>query len=345
MSQSRPSTSSLYHSTMRANLAGGCVWICGWCLLFFFDQKLDLANLGMLLILMSALASTSFAWSVSVLSTLVSILAFDWFFIPPRYNFTIDFHQHSFMLLVMLCINLLIIMTVSARRIQAERASRHASETEFLRCWSDRLHAASSPYELTADLQHLLAEITGCELTLLISKGEIPTQDDPSLMLQLGSAGIEQRHALWYCMHNSQQLGRGTGYYEIFFDVYLPLRANGQAKGAALIKNFAVHELATRIHLQAICDQFGQALESYHVRQQETQSRERIQAQILRNNLLAAISHDYRTPLATITSGRQVYCNNLTSSTSVNRRIFYCAFWMKLCVLMELPQISFSWHV
>ena len=302
MSQSRLSVFSPDPSVARANFAGAGIWICGWCLLFFFDQKLDLANLGMLLILISALTSICFVWQVSALSMLISVAAFDWFFVPPRYTFAIDFHQHSLMLLVMLCVNLLIITTVSARRIQAQHAARHANETDFLRRWSDRLQAANSPYELDADLQQVLAEITGCQTTLLILKGQLPAQDDPKAVLQLGEAGIEQQHALWYSMRNSQQLGRGTGYYEIFFDVYLPLRTNGQAMGAALIKNFAVHEIATRVHLQAICDQFGQALESYRVRQQEMQSREKMQAQILRNNLLAAISHDYRTPLATITS-------------------------------------------
>ncbi|HOY21853.1 MAG TPA: ATP-binding protein, partial [Cellvibrio sp.] len=137
-------------------------------------------------------------------------------------------------------------------------------------------------------------------VTLLVLNGTLPATDDLQAAQLSGDAGIEQRHALWYCTRNNQPLGRGTGRYEMFSDVYLPLRARGHALGAALLTNFAVHEFSTRVHLQAICDQFGNALERYNLHQQDIKAREEAQSQLVRNNLLAAISHDYRTPLATI---------------------------------------------
>jgi two-component system sensor histidine kinase KdpD len=279
---------------------GGAVWLVGWVAIYALDKHLDVNNLAMLLVLASALAAVCLPWRASVLLTIIFVLAFNWFFIAPYGTFTVDFHQHTLLLLVMLVVNLIVISLMNILRVQSERALRHAGEADILRHWSDLLLESSAPQEHLQELQELLAQISGRNVTLLVLNGALPATDDLQAAQLLGDAGIEQRHALWYCTRNNQPLGRGTGRYEMFSDVYLPLRARGHALGAALLTNFAVHEFSTRVHLQAICDQFGNALERYNLHQQDIKAREEAQSQLVRNNLLAAISHDYRTPLATI---------------------------------------------
>jgi two-component system sensor histidine kinase KdpD len=279
---------------------GGAIWLVGWLAIYWLDSQLDSSNLAMLLVLTSALAAVCLPWRVSVSFAVIFVLAFDWFFISPRGTFTVDFHQHTLMLLVMLVVNLIIVILMAVRRAQSELAQRHAREADILRQWSDALLESSRPHEHLEELQNLLTQLSGKKVALLVLKNTLPEQDDSQHIWQLGDVGIEQRHALWYCTRNNQQLGRGTGRFDMFSDVYLPLRARGHALGAVLLGNFAEHEISTRIHLQAICDQFGNALERYRLHQQEIIARETAQAQLIRNNLLAAISHDYRTPLATI---------------------------------------------
>jgi two-component system, OmpR family, sensor histidine kinase KdpD len=279
---------------------GGALWFAGWLAIYALEQQLDVNNLAMLLVLASALAAVCLPWRVSVLLTIMFVLAFNWFFIAPYGTFTVDFHQHTLLLLVILVVNLIVISLMNLLRVQSERALRHAREADILRQWSDLLLESSKPQEHLQELQELLAQISGRNVTLLVLNGALPATDDLQAAQLLGDAGIEQRHALWYCTRNNQALGCGTGRYEMFSDVYLPLRARSHALGAALLTNFAVHEFSTRVHLQAICDQFGNALERYNLQQQDIKAREEAQSQLVRNNLLAAISHDYRTPLATI---------------------------------------------
>ena len=78
--------------------------------------------------------------------------------------------------------------------------------------------------------------------------------------------------------------------------------------GAALLPNPRAlrADAALRPHLQALCDQMGLALERSLALHEEAAARERAQTQAVRNALLAAISHDYRTPLATIMSAASV---------------------------------------
>lgn len=291
---SSPSPLKLRH------IVGALCWCLGWLAIYLLDGRLDTNNLAMVLILTSSLAAVCLPWRYSVVLVVIFILVFDWFIVPPRGTFTIDFHQHTVMLLVMLVVNLIIVTSMSVLRSQSERANRHALEADTLRQLSDNILDWNTPHEHLIDLQNLLIQLSGRQVVLFVLKQDLPEKDDPEHVLLLGEASIEQHYALWYCTRNNQQLGYGTGRYEMFSDMYLPLRASGHALGAALLSNFAEHDFSTRVHLQAICDQFAHALARYRLQQQELHAREQAQVQQVRNHLLAAISHDYRTPLATI---------------------------------------------
>lgn len=228
---------------------GAIIWLLGWFAIYGLDGHLDLSNLAMLLVLTSALASVCFSWRISISLGVVFVLVFDWFFIPPRGTFTVDFHQHALMLFVMLVVNIIIVSLMAVKRSQSELAERHAREADILRQWSDALLESVAPNEHLSELQNLLALLSGKQVSLLVLKNDLPEQDDVQRVWLLGEAGIEQRHALWYCLRNNQQLGRGTGRFDMFSDVYLPLRARGHALGAVLLCNFAEHEISTRIHL------------------------------------------------------------------------------------------------
>jgi len=299
MNSPLPSTPSLV-APKQSYVWGALIWGVGWLSLFLLDTHLDLGNLSLLWVLISLLAAMCLPLRVALLLSIIFVFFFDWFFIAPRGTFAIHQRQDTLMLLVMWLVNVIVVSIMSIQRAQSQQAAYHAHEAERLREWSDRLHESVAPHQHIEELQQLLIQLTARSVTVMVLKDNLPVQDDAEQVWLVGEAGIEQRHALWYCTRNGQQLGSGTGRYEMFSDVYLPLRARAHALGAVLLGNFAKHELSTRIHLQAICDQFGHALERYHLQQQEMSSREQAKEQLVRNNLLAAISHDYRTPLATI---------------------------------------------
>lgn len=95
-------------------------------------------------------------------------------------------------------------------------------------------------------------------------------------------------------------MGPGTGRYEEQPSWYLPLRGVSGAFGAALIRSATGAAGELRDHVQALCDQLGAALERGDALRAAAAAREQAQDHALRNTLLTAISHDHRTPLATI---------------------------------------------
>ena len=72
--------------------------------------------------------------------------------------------------------------------------------------------------------------------------------------------------------------------------------------GAAVLRGPVRADSGLRDHAQALCDQMGLALQRAQSSRAEQQARASAEAQGVRNALLAAISHDHRTPLATILS-------------------------------------------
>ncbi len=277
-------------------------WATGWSGLVLLDGRVDLSNLAMLLVLSSAVASLWLPVSVSLLSNTAAVVAFNWMFVPPRGTFAIDLHQHALLLGAMLIVNSIIAALMAAQRKQARLAERHALQAEQLRTWGDTLRDAIDPLAHVGALHAALAEISGGPVAVLALKDRVPSGIDDDAALRVGEADADQLAGLWHCLRQGQPLGPGTGRYEELPDWYLPLRGRGASLGAAVLRGHGIERADPHLrdHAQAVCDQMGLALQRALAGREQQRTREEAQAQGVRNALLAAISHDYRTPLATI---------------------------------------------
>lgn len=278
-------------------------WGVAWAAMAWLYPQLDLANLAMLLILASALASLWVPGWVSLVTSAVAVLAFNYFFVPPRFTFTVDLHQNTMLLVALLLVNWIIGGLVIRQRQLVEAARTVADREARLRQWGDTLRDASDPAAYAAALRTALQDASNTEVVVSVLR-TLDSQRQESTTLQVGEPSDEQSSGLALCARDGRVMGAGSGRYDELADAYLPLRGRGVTLGAALVTGLARHPnaLELRPHLQALCDQMGSALHRSLISAQEHQAREQAQLQATRNALLAAISHDYRTPLATIMS-------------------------------------------
>lgn len=268
---------------------GLVIWALGWGVLLVLDTRFDLANLSLVLVLTSAIAALWLPVSLTLVTSVIALMAFNWAFVPPRGTFAIDLHQHTFLLVAMLVVNVIIARLMVSLREQTRRAQAHADAADVLRSWGDKLRDAKEPAELLRELQQALTNLSGFPVYILSDA----TSDSAPLT-------TEQRDAAAYCRESNQSLGPGTGRYQELADLYLPLRGKGLAGGAVMLNAALVEQPERFAQAQALCDQMGGALERQQILQREQSARDQAQSQNLRNTFLAAISHDYRTPLATI---------------------------------------------
>lgn len=277
---------------------GWAAWAAGWALMLALDRTVDLANLALVLVLTSAIASRWWPGWASALAAMGAVLAFNWTFVPPRYAFTVDLWQHALLLIAMLVVNWIISGLVIRQRSLRQAAHRSTHREQRLRNWGDSLRDTDDPITHAGTLLEALRDLSSAPVALLVQPGRGSAQP-----VFLGEPDADQRAGLALCARESRPLGPRSGRYQEQPDVYLPLRGRGLAFGAVVLVGIGrAMDVDDIDHAQALCDQMGQALQRAETSRGEREARNQAHDQGVRNALLAAVSHDYRTPLATIMS-------------------------------------------
>jgi two-component system sensor histidine kinase KdpD len=269
------------------------IWCVAWGVLFVSDDVLSLGNLALLLVLVSAISSLWLSALASMCTSAVSVALFNWLFVPPRYTFQVHLHQDLLLLMTMLGVSVVVSFLMARLRAAVDAERRHARASEDLRLFGERLRESA---DLQQQGQMLLDLLQGH------SQGRaalwLPTQ-------VMGAPDAQQQQGLRVCAQEGAALGVGTGRHENQADVFLPLRGRNRTYGAAVLVQLGhqpFYKPALKDYLQQACDMLGLEIERLQAFSQAHQAEQQAQHQGLRNTLLTAISHDYRTPLASLIS-------------------------------------------
>ncbi|MEJ6006203.1 DUF4118 domain-containing protein [Paucibacter sp. AS339] len=308
-------------------------WAAAWALMLSLDGRVALANLTLLPVLATALASLWLPLVASMVCSLLAVLAFNWRFVPPRDSLIVAGQEHLLLLLSMLSLCWITSALMARLRWQAANAERHAHRAEQLRSFGESLRDSASALDLAPELAAALQGLVGTEVRLMLLNGEpLPARNEPSAVLWHGTApDADQTSGLWLCLRTGQAMGPGCGRHEELAAWYLPLRGRRGSFGAAylplqahLLAHRQTHLQAVdsglRAHAQSLCDQLGLALERQATEQGAAKALSEAGQQATRNALLAAISHDYRTPLACIMSAASALHDQEAKLSSAQRQ-------------------------
>lgn len=287
---------------LRRMAFGFGVWAAAWAALVALDPAVDLGNLALLLVLAAALAGLWLGALQSALACFAAVLAFNWHFVPPRGTFSVDLQQHLLLLVAMLAVAWVVAALVSRQRSLVQLERQAAAAAQQLRELGDELRDAHDPLDCAPQLQRALAPLGAGPVQLLLLRTNLPATDDETLAAFFGAPDAEARAGLWLCMRQCAAFGPGTGRHEDQLHGYVPLRGRGAAWGAARLPapSRARDAGHLRAQAQALADQMGLSIERAQALRNAERAREQSQSQQLRATLLAAIAHDYRSPLATI---------------------------------------------
>ncbi|MCE4557521.1 sensor histidine kinase [Roseateles cellulosilyticus] len=177
------------------------------------------------------------------------------------------------------------------------RAAQRAAQLErALREFGDLMRDADRPEVHAHELLQALTQLAGLPAAALLRPG-CGTRD-----IVIGDPDANAIAGLQLCADGGRALGPGTAHHAGEPDLYLPLRGRDACYGAVTLRGLGDLVLPPDLlaHAQALCDQMGLALQRRCVQDEARQAGELAETQTTRNAMLAAISHDYRTPLATI---------------------------------------------
>jgi two-component system, OmpR family, sensor histidine kinase KdpD len=264
----------------------------------------DRSNIVAIFILAVVLVGVRLGRGPAALSAVLNVAAFDFFFVPPRFSFAVSDIQYLLTFVIMLAVGLIAGQLTAGLRFQARVAShreeRAGSLYEIARDLSGamqideviKISRESVERTFRATVAILLPDSSG--QIALPAPGASPIADKP-LAIEIGIAQ--------WAFDRGQPAGFSTDTLPGSEVLYIPLRAPTRARGVLAVK--AHNRRLLRIPEQRqLLDTFAAliaiALERVHYVGVAQGALVSMESERLRNSLLAALSHDLRTPLTVL---------------------------------------------
>jgi two-component system sensor histidine kinase KdpD len=267
-----------------------------------FHPHLHLANVVMVYLLGVVAVAMRSDRGPCIFACLLSVATFDFFFTTPYHTLVVDHAQYVITFVVMLAVSLTISGLTFRVRNQAAFAVERERRTETLYRISRSMASAAGQGELVQAAARHAAETFGGDAAILLP--------DESSRVAVGapvpSEWVDSREAAvaqWVYDHG-RRAGRGSDTLGAAAGLHSPLiGSQGRALGVLAIRSEGdmLFEDPERLHLlQAFASQTALALERAQLAEIAKKAEVEVQAERTRNALLSAVSHDLRTPLATI---------------------------------------------
>jgi two-component system, OmpR family, sensor histidine kinase KdpD len=264
-------------------------------------QFVTLPNISLVFLAAVLASAVQFGAGPSIVSAVLSVLCYNFFFLPPLYTFTIADPANVVALFFFLIVAVLTSSLTARTRTEAVNAQRQARTTSELYSFSQKLAGIATLDDLLWATAHQIAVMLKVEVVILIPEGDsiavragFPPEDE------LDAADLA---AARWCWDHNQSAGRGADTLPGAKRLFLPLRTGRGPVGVLGINRKAPGPLFTpdeRRLLDALSDQAAVAIERTQLAEDIDEARVLAETERLRSSLLTSISHDLRTPLASI---------------------------------------------
>ncbi|MDD1606263.1 MAG: sensor histidine kinase KdpD [Methylococcaceae bacterium] len=269
---------------------------------YLMAGRLELANLVMVFLLGVVFVATHFGRGPSVLAAVLGVTLFDFLFVPPFYSFSVAHSQYLITLTTMLVVGVVISNLMVNVHSQAKVAAHRERRASVLYAMSKELAASQSEEEIVRTaVRHLHSEFSSRNVILFSdSNGRVVYPKQKSIPESLHGADLSV--AQWVLDHN-EMAGQGTNTLPGTEAIYFPIHNEDKVLGVLALLPVNLRRVflpEQQKLLETFLRQIGQAVTRIRLAEQAKMTQMQVEAERLRNSLLSAISHDLRTPLATI---------------------------------------------
>lgn len=262
-------------------------------LCFLIDGHVSLTSQAMFYMLAVVMTSYTLSWRESIASAVGSVTAFNFFFVPPRWAFEVESREQLITLFTMLMVALVISHLTAGLRRKTETARFNAHRAHQLQELAMALSSTNTPQDIFALGQTALDSVFAGLNVLVLCRPDGQLNLEPALATTL-------EDGLQCSLREAAVLGPGTGRWPGLNAWYVPMLESGHRLGAACIQPADATDRAGREHAQALCTLLAQALWRQRLSVSIQDAQHEAQRQQVQSTFLAAISHDFRTPLAAV---------------------------------------------
>ncbi len=258
-------------------------------------------NMVMVYLVAVVLSSLWLGQKQAILTALLGVLAFDFFFVPPRLTFSVADKEYLITFFGLFGVGVIISALVAKVQDRAEKLKAREAETASL-------YRLSKDLAVAADLQAVVISIVKNVEVSMDARAVLFLADGDRLHVADNSSGLNvdtecEKVALW-SFRSLRPAGSGTSTFPLSEMLFIPLQVLETPLGVLGIhfnteRNTRFEQL--RRLLEAFGTQSALALERIRLSQQAEHAQLLKARERLGRALLNSVSHDLRTPLVTIT--------------------------------------------
>jgi two-component system sensor histidine kinase KdpD len=312
-------------------------------LIGFVIGQTHIANISMVYLIAVLATAVVFGSGPAIVASIAAFLIFDFFFVQPTHTFTVADPTEWIALLLFLATAVITGQLAASQIRRAEEAKEREREAVVLYdvarlVTEDDLRAA-----LTAVAERLRNELGVSGVTIELSagtgfggvsssgdmrlaRGTAAVTTSPARILHEGSAPTGSQRSgtgRWVSVVPPRSIARARSGSDSYF--VIPVSSNEKRVGTiTLARDPAGPKFATNESrlLSAVAAQLGQALERERLRREALENEVLRRSDELKTSLLNAVSHDLRTPLASIVASAGSLRQDDVTWTQEDRREF-----------------------
>jgi two-component system sensor histidine kinase KdpD len=258
-------------------------------------------NMVMFYLLAVVVAAVRLSRKAAIATSFLGVLAFDFFFIPPRMTFAVADTQYLMTFIGLFVVGLVISTLVARSRERADVMRAREVQTASLYYLSRDLAASVDITAVMTAVVRNVEEALNAKVVILLPEGE---RLDIMATSEGFELGIKEQAVADWAFRNNHSAGRATDTLISADLTYLPLQTPASVLGVMGVKLASEHEYHSQENrrlLDAFATQAAMAMERIQFSRQAEQTQILQARENLERALLNSISHDLRSPLSTVT--------------------------------------------
>jgi two-component system sensor histidine kinase KdpD len=281
-----------------------------------------LTDVVMVYLLGVILVAMRFGYGPSLLAAVLSILSFDFFFIPPYFSFAVSDLRHIVTFTVMFVVAVVVSHLTKRIRDQADGARGRERRTASLYAVSRELSLAATRRPLLEAAARHLREVFDVKVAVML-----PDRDgklEPVLVDEgtFEGNGKDTGVAEWVWI-NQRPAGAGTETLPSARPLVVPLRGSRGPVGVLALYPTTparFRDPDERQLLETFAGVIASAIERTQLADEARRATLRMETEQLRNSLLSSVSHDLRTPLGVVTGATSALLDASAPKDEATRR-------------------------
>lgn len=259
------------------------------------------ANLVMIYMLAVTACAFYLGRGPAIFASVLGVLLFDYFMVAPRLSFSVYDTQYLLTFMGLLITGLVVSGLAGRVKAQVTASLQREDHTAALYQLSQELARVIDRNSVYQAILQQIERTFVRDSVLWLLEGESVV---PVTQANAGKQDNTYETAVRWVIQNMLPAGKGTGTFSDLPSSFYPMATGSRVVGALEVKGVArsvLMDSEKRRLLEAYCSMAALAIERVNLMDGQKNAQLALETERLQNALFNSISHDLRTPLATIT--------------------------------------------